>query len=460
MTVPNVPSRRFALPLSPPTAAPVVYVSPFRRLLERGQWAALAVLLLWALCCFWALRAGDVATRVIGHDTAPSITAAESIRSLLADANGNLANIMLTNASSSGEFAEALRVDISEAEAKLVDAAQNITYGDAEKIPITTIMRGVAQYDELVGEARALGSAPKALEADDLMRRTILPATEALDQANDDQLTASYASYQKWKFWQTTAVSFVSFVSLLALLSLQYRIYAGAKRVLNPGLAASTVVVALASVYALIALGGASGDLKTAKSDAFDSIYALTTLQAVANDANATESFWLVAYDDASKRATYEDLFKSLSHEIVGIDSKDALAAETARRKFPGLLGDELSNITFVGELRAAETTLKTWAAYVAIDGQLRALQNAGKRADAVALDVGEKPGQSNWAFGQFQKSLQQTIKINQDAFDAAIRRSEEKINMAVYGVLFLAWLVASAAAWYGVRLRLREYEF
>ena len=157
-----------------------------------------------------------------------------------------------------------------------------------------------------------------------------------------------------------------------------------------------------------------------------NSIYALTTLQAVANDANATESFWLVAYDDLDKRKAYETLFKSLSNEIVGVDIKDALAAEAARRKFPGLLGDELSNITFAGELRAAEATLKTWAAYVGIDGQLRALQNAGKHAEAMALDIGVKPGQSNWAFDQFQKALLQTIKINQDAFDAAIASAEE----------------------------------
>ena len=65
-----------------------------------------------------------------------------------------------------------------------------------------------------------------------------------------------------------------------------------------------------------------------------------------------------------------------------------------------------LSNITFTGERQAAETTLKTWANYVAIDGQLRALQNAGSRADATALDVGTKPRQSNWAFSQFQLAL------------------------------------------------------
>ena len=329
-----------SVPSTPAPAAsggPVVpYVSAFEQLLLRGRWAALAVVLIWAVCCFWALRSADVATRVIGHDTAPSITAAEGIRSLLADANGELANIMLTSASTSVPFVDAFRSDIAEAEAKLVDAAQNITYGDAEKTPITMIMRGVAEYNELVGEARAVNSAPIALKADDLMRRTILPATEALDQANDDQLTANYANYLRWKFAQTVAVCLLALAALGVLGYLQYQMYLSAKRLLNPGLAAATVIVALFSIYTLSALGAASRDLKTAKSDAFDSIYALTTLQAVANDANATESFWLVAYDDASKRNAYETLFKSLSSEIVGARHQGGARGRSGKAQVPG----------------------------------------------------------------------------------------------------------------------------
>ena len=55
---------------------------------------------------------------------------------------------------------------------------------------------------------------------------------------------------------------------------------------------------------------------------------------------------------------------------------------------------------------------------------------------------------------------MELTIKINQNAFDAAIEASEATINSVSYGVLFAAWLVASSLAWIGVRQRLREYEF
>ena len=156
------------------------YVSPLRRLLTLGRWTGLAVLLAWALSCFVALRSVDEATRVIGHDTAPSITAAERIRSLLSDANRNLALMTLLYEPDSGPFSSAFRADIADAEALLVEAAQNITYGDAEKTPITTIMQGLAEYERQVGRARMAGSGPAAIKAEGLMRNSILPATEEL----------------------------------------------------------------------------------------------------------------------------------------------------------------------------------------------------------------------------------------------------------------------------------------
>ena len=455
-------ARAAPSPPSPaPSAAPVVaYVSTFKRNLERGLWASLAVLLVWALCWFLALRATDVVTRVIGHDTAPSITAAERIRTLLSDANGNLANIMLMKQDDSGAFAAAFRADIAEAEAKLVAAAENITYGDNERIPIATVMRGVAEYEQLVGQARALNSVAIALKADDLMRNTILPAAAALDKANDDPLTQHYQDYLSSR-WKLHALAWAASLAALGVLGyLQYVIFLNAKRLVNPGLAAATGVVVAFSLFAVGALAFADANLKTAKADAFDSIYALSTVQAIANDANSAESFWLLGYDDIDKRGTYENLFVALSQKIVGGDIRDALKAAAARRRFPGLLGDELANITFAGERAAAEATLKAWAQYVDIDDELRALQDGGKRAQAIALDVGLQPGQSNWAFDRFQKALERTITINQDAFDAAIRASERRVNLVVYGALLIAWLAASAAAWLGFKPRLREYEF
>jgi hypothetical protein len=39
-------------------------------------------------------------------------------------------------------------------------------------------------------------------------------------------------------------------------------------------------------------------------------------------------------------------------------------------------------------------------------------LQQSGKHADAIALCVGNNPGQSNWAFEQFKQANQKTLDI------------------------------------------------
>jgi len=448
-------------PLTLSTAAPpVAYASPFRRTLARGQWAVLAVLLIWALSCFWAMRSADVATRVIGHDTAPSITAAERIRSLLSDANRNLADMTVVSDSEIGPFSFAYRGDIADAESLVVDAAQNITYGDAEKTPIVAIARGVAEYDRLVGGARVAGSGPKAVVADNLMRSTVLPATEALDKANYDQLSFQYEIFLQSKLWLTALVALTSLVGLGVLVWLQIQMRQYARRLVNLGLGAATIVLVGVSAYVFYAIVSTSGELKTAKSDAFDSIYALTTMLAVADAAGSADGFWLVNHADESARKRYDALYQSLTKQVVGVDPQTAISDVANSVRFEGLLGDELANITFVGEDTAALAALRAWADYVAIEKKMRELETAGRFDDATALAGGDKPGQLNSAFTVFQRTVELTIKINQNAFDAAIEASEATINSVSYGVLFAAWLVASSLAWIGVRQRLREYEF
>ena len=78
-----------------------------------------------------------------------------------------------------------------------------------------------------------------------------------------------------------------------------------------------------------------------------------------------------------------------------------------------GYLADELNNITFAGELAAAEETLLKFLDYLKIDQQIRDLKD---ERQAVDLCLGTQPGQSDWAFDQFDQALGKTIKINRDA--------------------------------------------
>ena len=67
-------------------------------------------------------------------------------------------------------------------------------------------------------------------------------------------------------------------------------------------------------------------------------------------------------------------------------------------------------------------------------------------------------PGDSNWAFAQFDKALGKTIDINRRAFDVAVAHGFGDLS----GMDLLCPLVATgiaALAFVGLRPRLREYQ-
>ena len=79
-----------------------------------------------------------------------------------------------------------------------------------------------------------------------------------------------------------------------------------------------------------------------------------------------------------------------------------------------GYLAAELNNITFPNEFVAAKETLQKFLDYLEIDQQIRDLKD---EQQAVELCLGTKPGQSNWAFEQFDAALSKTNKINRSHF-------------------------------------------
>ena len=141
--------------------------------------------------------------------------------------------------------------------------------------------------------------------------------------------------------------------------------------------------------------------------------------------------------------------------------SFDGLAAKVVEGLLPdgfeGYLAAELRNITFPGEREAAIETLETFARYVKIDGEIRRLEGRGNHTAAVALCVGNDPGQSNWAFSRFDDALGKTLDINQRAFKDAVDRGFK--TLAGFDVASpLVALGISLLAYVGLRPRMREY--
>jgi hypothetical protein len=392
--------------------------------------------------------------------------AAQGIRADLADMHSNAANVLLHRP---GEGKQALadyekrRVGATEG---ILAAAGNITY-DAERAPIRTILNELGRYEAAIAEAfvlHRLGSSDQLAahrEADRIMSETILPAADTLDQVNRAEMDKAYANVRGASLRAILVVVLAGLV-LLALLGLvQVFLYLRMRRILNPALVGASLLALVFLVAAVVSFFGQRRALKVATVDAFDSIHALWQVRALAYDANGDESRWLL---DRARGGAYEKDFATKVDRLMKLPAGTSRAQLVAAAKdgnlpagFTGYLADELRNITFAGEGEAALATLQTFARYLDIDEQIRRLKGEGKHAAAVALCLGEREGESNWAFAKFDKALGETLKINQVVFDTTVQASLDRLTPFDSLAPIVALAVAGLAL-VGLWPRLREY--
>lgn len=426
-----------------------------------------AMLILFVGCAvFWAMTASVFselagAVRTVGRDTVPSIVAAEKINVALADINANLANAVLAKDDESKPSWRAIKDQSDEVAHALITASENVTYGVEEEGPLFTIASNLPVYFRMAGQARGRMQAdplPDIRAASDLMQNTILPAAFALDEANFRHLTATYEAHRAN---QTTAlvVLLLGIGALAAyLVGIQIEVARRTRRIVNLPLVGATVVLGAFGLYLVIVFANANAHLRAAKQDSFDSIHALWKARAVAYDANAEESLYLLERGTA-QQGHQEAFVKKSARLLSGLPPAQA-AAQAATGRFQnlkGFIGDELNNITYPGEREAAVAMLRAYVVYLDIDRQIRELERAGRHAEAFALDVGTAPGQSDWAFNQFDKALGATLDINQRYFTGQIDSAFSFLALVPWAAPVVALAVA-LLGWFGLQPRISEY--
>ncbi|RAG87055.1 hypothetical protein DN069_03625 [Streptacidiphilus pinicola] len=421
----------------------------------------------------------------IGDQQAPQVVDAAGLYQALTDLDGQSANLIMFGADGSlaGQRTAALSAytaDRTTADRDLqratLDAAGNANVQHA----LQDVLDGMGRYQDLDGRALALNDAahrpaghpdPSAVadyrQATDLMRTTLLPAADRLVQANNDAYNHTYDTERSvlgTALWWTVALG----VALLAaLIGLQIWLAGRFRRLVNPALAAATLLVVVFTGLAGSMWADEREHLRYARRDAFDSVVALSRARAVAYDANADESRYLL---DPGRAAQYQDAFETESQQILtlsgaSISSYDTAlaAAVTAYRadhadvRFGGFYGTEFHNITFTGERAAAEQTLAAYQVYERDDRTIRALADSGKLDQAIAFGTSYAPGASNAAFAEHDSALQKLIGINSSAYDQGVKDGRGELSsripllIAAIGLALLLCLV-------GVRPRLAEF--
>ncbi|WP_405775346.1 hypothetical protein [Streptomyces sp. NBC_01538] len=439
--------------------------------------AALALLLTLA-----GVAAMSTWSSVADRD-APRTTSAADLDLALNDMDAQAANILLAD----GDAGRGrLRTPYEKAVAFYGDARREIGHdlrtlavaaqGDRrDETTVESLTDGFAEYQELIGRALENagqhGGKDAALvdyrRATDLLRQQLLPAARVLVSSNDEAFEAQYSAARSTPSARLTAVVVLGVLLLAVLGVLQWYVARSFRRVLNPGILAATGCTLLAVFLGAQLLTSTADQLRGARRDAFDSVVALSRARAVAYDANADESRYLL---DPERRDRYAASFLAKSQQLYGLkgatlstyDSElattwQAYGSDHHDLRFTGEFRRELDNITFPGERTAAEKTVQTYAVYQRDDRKIRALLAAGKQEEAVAFCMGWEPGTSNAHFGQWMAALDRVTDINRAHFTASVDAGRS----AVTGLLPWAGgllLATAALTVFGLRPRLAEF--
>lgn len=439
--------------------------------------AALAVLLLVA-----GFAANGTWDGVADRD-APRSTSAADLELALNDMDAQAANILLADgeagkgrlktpyAKAVGFYGDARR-EIGHDLRTLAVAAQ----GDrTDERTVENLTDDFAEYQELIGRAlendgRSGGKTAALADyrrATDLLQSRLLPAARTLVTSNDRRFDAECTAARATLTGQQTAVLALGVLLLAALGSLQWYLARRFRRILNPGVLAATVCALLAVLLGAQMLSASAEHLRGARRDAFDSVVALSRARAIAYDANADESRYLL---DPQRRDQYARSFLAKSQELYGIqgatlptyDSRLAATWKAYRSdprdpRFTGEFRRELDNITFPGELAAAEETVETYVVYQRDDRKIRALLAAGREQEAVEFCMGWEPGTSNAHFGAWMTALDKVTAINETHFTTSVREGRAVVAdlLPWMGALLFTALLLIAL---GLRPRLAEF--
>ena len=270
---------------------------------------------------FAALESGF--TAIGGHD-APLVEQSNALYYAVSDMDAQVGNVLLTGsdpalAADQHQDLTLYASDQQHAEQDLQQVAVTAAANPAAQRAVSSVLDALGRYEALAADAILVNQRghdpagrPSAAtlsyfqQATDLMSTTVLPAATSLTMANASALDKSYNQDRSTATSGQVLVVVLGLAVAGTLLGIQVFLAARFRRLVNPALAAATVLAVGLAIAGAVQLGAQAGNLKVASQDAFDSILALTQARAVSYDANADETRFLV---DPGRAAAYQDAF-------------------------------------------------------------------------------------------------------------------------------------------------------
>lgn len=415
------------------------------------------------------------AARTIGLDATPSVVASEQIQIAALEMDYYLVNELLISPADKEARMMTKHFEDWRANAckSLVAAANNITYGDKERLPIENVLLEMGEYEARAQKARDLHSAQKEPEAlaayrsaKETLSSSLLPSTDALHTANSDILEATYSEEQSKSALSCGFVLVTGMVLIGLLVYTQIFTKRRFRRTFNLFLVASTVAMALLVNHLYSSLRESAVHLKAAKEDAYDSMVALLNIRVEAYEAQVNQIRALVDRENA--QIYHQEFGKRIANIATfpggTIDATIALAKKQMEERerfslpnFKGSLKDEFDNIKFEGEGTAVLEATEALREYLTSVEQIRKEEQAGAVDEAIDMSLGFTPNSCKFPFTRFDDAVGRALKINIEHFNRSVKEAFDDLSTLV--MLSQAVCLSMFICIYlGLRDRIAEY--
>jgi hypothetical protein len=380
--------------------------------------------------------------RNVSGVSGPLSVDAQTLYRELADADATAATAFLSDGGESAALRTRYLDDIAQASAAL-SVATRYAEDEQDTQRLRLIADRLPVYTGLVETARSyqrlgvpLGGA-YLREASGLMQLTVLPEAAKLSGSAQERVTAEQRDAGGFPW----TAALLGLAALAALMWAQVLVARRSRRILNPGLAAATVVTVLAMLWSVVALNASAGRLETGERDGSELVSLLANVGQTALQARANESLTLVARGGG---ATFETEFTGQMTRLIGEDGRS------------GLFADAIAHAPEADRQlidRARDETVR-WRD---LHQQVRAQDDGGEYDKAVELATASGADALPAVFARVDGTLAEALAVANERVDRKAQDAGGALRGLTAGlVLLTAALVAAVVM--GFRPRIEEY--
>ncbi|WP_238547300.1 hypothetical protein [Actinoplanes friuliensis] len=399
-------------------------------------WASAVVVTAVALLASTSLLMGRVQqqVRVIGEEAAPQAATAADLYFALSDLDAQVARMLLIRDGGQIDALGTYRERSLQVDADLQRSLTTAT-GDAERAIVLDLLNQLAVYRQWVWQTLTAQSQgppqppgklpPDALgyytQATNVLHLELLPTAQRLRDAGEMRLDRAYAGKRSTQVWGVVLTVVLGAGLVVLLLALQVWMARRFRRVLNPALAAATVLTAVLAAAAGLVFVRQAQELGAARDDSLRPYLALSQARALSYDAAADTSRYLIS----ANLPLYRDDFARKSERLV-----DAVADKQV---------------------------VDRWLAYERGHEKVVALAGAGRTGAAIDTLTGIRRGDAAFDFSYFDAAVDEIAAGHKRDFDRSLGDTERLLaGWTLIPVLLLGLVILLVPL--GVRRRLNEY--